>query len=135
MYGRFSSVASLARQIHMDSSELRRKIHGIRRWYLKDIRALAETLETSMSYLIGDTDDPRPITKKEPARWAGRVQLVAGTGRSELLDLDSNQEPIGYEIARIFPIRSKTHVANRKHQLSRFRDIRNGLLTLKQVTP
>jgi len=48
-----------------------------------------------MSYLIGDTDDPHPIKRKTPTRWAGRVQLVADPKLEELLDLDSNQEPIG----------------------------------------
>ena len=96
MFGRFSSISSLARHLQMHGSELSRKIYGHRRWYLNDVKAIADALDTSMAYLTGETDDSRPVRRKALApRQTDPVELVAGSKPPELLDLDSNQEPIG----------------------------------------
>ncbi|WGD37599.1 helix-turn-helix domain-containing protein [Lysinibacter sp. HNR] len=58
MYGRFRSNAAIARALGMDPSEFHRKIHGQRPWFLRDVVALAEQLETTVGWLIGETDKP-----------------------------------------------------------------------------
>ena len=50
----------VGRRLSLDSTALGRKLRGIRPWYLREIVSLAEILSTSVAYLIGETDDPRP---------------------------------------------------------------------------
>ncbi len=67
---RLRSVAALARATHIDRATLSVKMHGHRRWYLDELQAIARVLGTSVSYLIGETDDSGvPLTGVEPATY------------------------------------------------------------------
>lgn len=50
------SMSALAARVHIDATTLRRKMAGERRWYLHEVRDIAEVLETTTSYLIGESD-------------------------------------------------------------------------------
>ena len=73
------SVSALAREAAIDRPSLSAKMHGHRRWYLDEIQSIARILDTSVSYLLGETDDARPLTQKVPASFETGT-FVAGTG-------------------------------------------------------
>jgi hypothetical protein len=58
---KFRSITALARYLNLDGSLLRRKLDGQRPWYLHEVRAVAQALDTSVAYLIGETDIPTPL--------------------------------------------------------------------------
>jgi len=52
------SVAGLARRVDVDRASISQKLHGRRRWYLDEVVAIATALNTTVAYLIGETDSP-----------------------------------------------------------------------------
>lgn len=50
------SLAALSRRTGVDRAALSQKIHGRRRWYLDEVIRTASALETTVAYLIGETD-------------------------------------------------------------------------------
>ena len=51
---------SVAAEMGIGSDSLGRKLKGERGWALAEIVDLAATLETTVAYLAGETEDPRP---------------------------------------------------------------------------
>ncbi|MGF0118956.1 MULTISPECIES: helix-turn-helix domain-containing protein [unclassified Pseudoclavibacter] len=45
------------------------KLRGNRRWYLFEIVGIAEALGTSVAYLIGETDDDKPLRPEGEGEW------------------------------------------------------------------
>ncbi len=73
------TIASLGRVIGLDRTSLSLKMNGKRRWYFDEIQDIAMHLDTSVSFLTGETDNDSPITQKVPAQ--GRTgTAVAGAG-------------------------------------------------------
>lgn len=52
--------ASVAAQMGIGSDSLGRKLKGERGWALAEIASLASALNTSIAYLAGETENPRP---------------------------------------------------------------------------
>ncbi|MDH6422299.1 transcriptional regulator with XRE-family HTH domain [Aurantimicrobium minutum] len=80
MYGRFRSYSALAREIGSSPSELSKKLSGQRLWYYRDIKAVANALGTTVGYLTGETDNPEPLKRSDPASVETGSGFVAGTG-------------------------------------------------------
>lgn len=69
----------VARQMGIGSDSLGRKLKGERGWAIAELVALAEVLDTSVAYLVGEAEIPHPNPD----------------GGSSLPRLDSNQQPAG----------------------------------------
>lgn len=50
------TTAGLARATDIDRASISQKIHGHRRWYLDEVAAIAHALDTTVAYLIGESD-------------------------------------------------------------------------------
>lgn len=53
------SIRAMGPRVGVDQSSLSKKIRGKSPWYLHEIRSIARELGTSVSYLVGETDDPQ----------------------------------------------------------------------------
>ena len=53
------AVASLAREIGKDRSLISLKMNNHRRWYLDELLDVAEVLDTTVGYLLGETNEDR----------------------------------------------------------------------------
>ena len=53
---------ALGRRIRRDSATMSLKMNGLRKWSLDDIVRIAEALDTTAGYLLGETDDSRRPT-------------------------------------------------------------------------
>ena len=53
------SQSSLARQLGMAPNNLNRRIRGTTEWTPSDLVHLAKVLDTSTSFLVGETDEPQ----------------------------------------------------------------------------
>ena len=71
----------VAEQIGIHSDSLSRKLKGTTGWAASELVAIAGVLGTSVSYLVGEAEDPHPG--------------MGGGLRGSLPGLDSNQEPAG----------------------------------------
>ena len=80
MWDRRISQTALGKMVGIDQSSLSKRLRGERNWTLDDLRGVASALGTTMSYLLGEDENPQP-------GGAG--------GGSALPGLDSNQEPAG----------------------------------------
>ena len=61
----------LADRCDMHNTTLSQKLHGRRRWYLTEVARMAEVLDTTVAYLIGEDDDPKPGPPNSDAiEWA-----------------------------------------------------------------
>lgn len=81
MWERRITQTALGRTIGIDQSNLGRRLRGERGWSLDDLRATANALGTTMSYLLGETEEGPGGGAPEPT----------------LPRLDSNQQPIGFK--------------------------------------
>ena len=64
-------LKDLAAQCDLHNSTLSQKLHGRRRWYLMEVARVAEALGTTVAYLIGEDDDPKPGPPNSDAiEWA-----------------------------------------------------------------
>lgn len=70
---------ALGRAIGLDQSGLGKRLRGERGWSLDDLAAVADELDVTIAYLVGET-------KEAPTPKGGGHTLP---------DLDSNQEPAG----------------------------------------
>ena len=52
---------AVARSIGVDPGTFGRKLRGERKWALIELVNLATVLRTTSSFLLGETDDPRPV--------------------------------------------------------------------------
>lgn len=52
---------AVARSIGVDAGTFGRKLRGERKWALIELVNLATVLRTTSSYLLGETEDPRPV--------------------------------------------------------------------------
>lgn len=80
MWDRRITQTALGRAMNVDQSGVGRRLRGERGWSLDDLARAAAALGTTMSYLLGEDENPHP-------GGAG--------GGSALPGLDSNQEPAG----------------------------------------
>lgn len=71
------TAAAIADQAGIDRGSFNRKLRGERGWSVADLLAAADALNTTVAYLVGETDDPH------------------GADPSKLPRLDSNQQPFG----------------------------------------
>ncbi|WP_414531139.1 helix-turn-helix domain-containing protein [Leucobacter chromiiresistens] len=80
------SVASLARQIGRDRSAFSLKLNGHRRWYLDELIEIAAELDTSVGFLLGETDDDRRPEHLQSTQKAPTASAVGadGVGRAGL---------------------------------------------------
>ena len=53
--------AKVSKAIGIDSGSFGRKLRGERKWALIELLNLAKVLQTSVAYLVGEMEDPRPI--------------------------------------------------------------------------
>ncbi|HEU5223022.1 MAG TPA: helix-turn-helix transcriptional regulator [Candidatus Lumbricidophila sp.] len=56
------SIAELARLTDMNRPTLSQKFNGLRKWQIDDLRQIAVVLNTTIAYLLGDTEDPNPAS-------------------------------------------------------------------------
>jgi transcriptional regulator with XRE-family HTH domain len=87
MFLRGVTQVKLAARLGVAQTTVSKKVRGSVGWSTDDLLVVSDTLKTSIAYLFGESEDPRPIdphTQKGPDR--------GGSGPS-LPDLDSNQEP------------------------------------------
>lgn len=52
---------AVAEAIGVPANTFGRKIRGERKWALIELMNLATVLQTTVSYLVGETEDPRPV--------------------------------------------------------------------------
>lgn len=77
----------LAAMLGVDSTGLGKKLKGERGWALAEIVAIAEVLDTTVSYLVGEAEHPHPDnpgegdgvppTGIEPATYGTNVRRLA----------------------------------------------------------
>ena len=60
MWRKGISQTVMGKRIALDQSALSRKLRGTRPWYAREIAAMAAILDTSVSYLYGETDLDSP---------------------------------------------------------------------------
>lgn len=84
------TIASLAREVGRDRSLFSLKMNGLRRWYLDELLEGAETLDTTVGYLLGETDDD-----KRPAHLRGHEEApkADAEGAEEWARRGSNPRP------------------------------------------
>ncbi|GEM_PF-2127769 len=83
------SMTALGRRVGMSSPSISQKMKGDRRWFVEDLVAVAAELDTSVGYLLGETDDDAaPKTTAAPS---------AGDGADRGRLWESNPRPIHYE--------------------------------------
>ncbi|MBR22441.1 MAG: hypothetical protein CMF57_08405 [Leifsonia sp.] len=73
MWPRRISQARLASAIGVDPSSFSQKLRGKRPWYLREVTQLAIELNTTVAYLIGESDEVRPVDGSE--NGVGRTGL------------------------------------------------------------
>jgi hypothetical protein len=83
MWDRKLTQTAFAREIGIDQSGLAKKLRGQRGWSLDEVQRVARALSVSVSYLFGETEDPRP-------HGGGNGGLASRPG-------ESNPRPIHYE--------------------------------------
>ncbi len=75
------SGAALGRRLGIDPSSMNLTMHGKRRWYFDEVVTVAEILNTSVAYLIGEVDDDKPLkTRKTAADESATASGVAREG-------------------------------------------------------
>lgn len=80
------TVTSLASAIGKGRAAISTKVHGHARWFLDELVAVAEALDTTVGYLLGETDDDsRPahmnVQKMAPTADAmGAMSIVPSEG-------------------------------------------------------
>ena len=52
---------AVARSIGLDTSSFSKRLRGERKWALIELVNVATVLRTTSSYLLGETEDPRPV--------------------------------------------------------------------------
>ena len=62
MWPRRISQTQLAAEIGVNRSLLSLKLRGQRQWYLREVTELAKALNTTVAYLIGESDEVRPTS-------------------------------------------------------------------------
>ena len=71
LWTREVSISEFARVLGMAQPTLSMKLHGKRRWYLEEVLEVADALGTTVAYLTGETEDPRPYVEAVDAvEWA-----------------------------------------------------------------
>ena len=60
MWPRRLSQTQLAAEIGVNRTLFSLKLRGQRQWYLREVAALAKALNTTVAYLIGESDEVRP---------------------------------------------------------------------------
>jgi transcriptional regulator with XRE-family HTH domain len=60
MWDRKITQVELGRTVGMDQSSLGKRLRGERGWSLDQLASVAGALETTIAYLVGETDDPKP---------------------------------------------------------------------------
>lgn len=64
-------MRELAARSGVHATSLSQKLHGKRRWYLNEVADIADALETTVAYLIGETDDSsRSVAGVDAVEWA-----------------------------------------------------------------
>jgi transcriptional regulator with XRE-family HTH domain len=58
----------LAEQTDIPYQVISRLEHGHQSIYVERLVELAKTLEVSLDYLVGETDDPTPLKRKRPRK-------------------------------------------------------------------
>ena len=89
MWGQKITQTALAPAFGITQSALAKKLRGKNGWSLADLSILAEKLETTIAYLVGETDDPN-----RPGPRGGNSGLLVGP-ESPLSD--SNRRPPLYK--------------------------------------
>lgn len=77
------TTAGLARAIGVDRASISQKIHGRRRWYLDEVIAIANALDTTVAYLLGESDSSATArsaftTEEDPDTLGLFVRLDGG---------------------------------------------------------
>jgi hypothetical protein len=82
---------SVAPQLGMDPSGFSRRLRGERGWSTSELLRVAMFFGVTVGYLFGEEEGPAPISGqgKGPA---------GGAARPSLPELDSNQQPAGFEL-------------------------------------
>ena len=71
LWARGVTRRELANRCEINNTALSAKLHGRRRWYLNEVASIAEALDTTVGYLIGEEDDPKPGPPNSDAiEWA-----------------------------------------------------------------
>jgi len=60
MWDRRLSIKQLSVRLGVDSTGLSKKLKGERGWALAEIVAIADALDTTVAYLVGEAESPRP---------------------------------------------------------------------------
>ena len=86
MFRHRMTVTSLAAAIRKGRASISLKVNGNARWYLDELVLVAGALDTTVGYLLGETDDDR-----RPAHMQ-KAPAMKGGG-SEYAPRDLNPEP------------------------------------------
>ncbi|WP_445238432.1 helix-turn-helix domain-containing protein [Leucobacter sp. USCH14] len=80
------TISSFAVRLGKDRAQVSRKMHGQARWYVDELADAAGILNTSVGFLMGETDDDRRPAHLESARKAPTASAVGaeGVGRAGL---------------------------------------------------
>jgi hypothetical protein len=90
MWRKRLTVSSLATAIGKGRASMSTKINGHARWYLDELIAVSTVLDTSVGYLLGETDDDTP-----PSRLRGheKAPVADTTGADQWARRGSNPRP------------------------------------------
>jgi len=70
------SVTELHRLTGLNRSTLSLKLSGVRKWQIEDLQIIATRLRTSLAYLMGETDNPKPVIGRRGDAAEVAVPLV-----------------------------------------------------------
>lgn len=89
------TATDLHRVTGINRSTISLKMAGTRRWQLADLQKIAAALDTTVSYLLGETADPAREAQTAGALSLDRAELarrlnVLGEGQSKLLSGDND---------------------------------------------
>jgi transcriptional regulator with XRE-family HTH domain len=63
MFRRKITQTALAPRVGMGQSSIAKKLRGDQKWTVAELRNIADALDTTISYLVGETDDDGDGTK------------------------------------------------------------------------
>lgn len=103
MWDRKLTQTALGQQVGIEQSLLAKKLRGNRGWNLAEVQRVAFALDTTVAYLVGETDDaarPHPTSGPRPPAFIGGGTSFLFRRRPER---DSNAQPTGY-LQRFSPL-------------------------------
>lgn len=102
-------ATDVAKHTGMEATGLSRRLAGKRGWEPDDLSVISYVFNVSVAYLFGEVDRLAPLPKEKHEALAAQFPWA-----TVLPGLDSNQEPIGSQLALVSRLSDRTPKPSRR---------------------